>query len=82
MTRLRRFLAHLFLGLCLGTAHLCADGADDAFIRIYNLIQQAEAHRETGRLGRGSKCFAGIIRLGMNGWWPIGFATSASAWRP
>lgn len=57
MTRLRRFLTHLFLGLCLGTAHLCADGADDAFIRIYNLIQQAEAHRETGQWSSAREAF-------------------------
>lgn len=57
MTRLRRFLTHLFLGLCLGTAQLCADGADDAFIRIYNLIQQAEAHRETGQWSSAREAF-------------------------
>ena len=57
MTRLRRFLTHLFLGLCLGTAQLCADGADYAFIRIYNLIQQAEAHRETGQWSSAREAF-------------------------
>jgi DNA repair exonuclease SbcCD ATPase subunit len=49
MIRLRRVLPHLALWLCLGTARIRADGADDAFIRIYNLIQQADAHRETGQ---------------------------------
>ena len=57
MTRLRRFLAHLLLGLCLGSAQLCADGADDAFIRIYNLIQQAESHRETGQWSSAREAF-------------------------
>jgi chromosome segregation ATPase len=49
MIRLWRVLAPLALCLCLGTVRLRADGADDAFIRIYNLIQQADAHRETGQ---------------------------------
>ena len=49
MTRLWRVLVPLALCLCLGTVRLRADGADDAFIRIYNLIQQADAHRETGQ---------------------------------
>lgn len=57
MTRLRRFLTHLVLGLSLGMAQLCADGADDAFIRIYNLIQQAEAHRETGQWSSAREAF-------------------------
>ena len=57
MTRLRRILTHLFLGLCIGAAQLCADGADDAFIRIYNLIQQAEAHRETGQWSSAREAF-------------------------
>jgi hypothetical protein len=38
-------------------AQLCADGADDAFIRIYNLIQQAEAHRETGQWSSAREAF-------------------------
>jgi hypothetical protein len=45
------------LGLSLGMAQLCADGADDAFIRIYNLIQQAEAHRETGQWSSAREAF-------------------------
>jgi len=49
MNRVWRFLASVGLGLCLGAARLSADGADDAFIRVYNLIQQADAHRETGQ---------------------------------
>ncbi len=49
MIRFRRFLFHLALWLCLGAIEIHADGADDAFIRIYNLIQQADAHRETGQ---------------------------------
>lgn len=49
MIRLRRCFLHLALWLCLGAIEIHADGADDAFIRIYNLIQQADAHRETGQ---------------------------------
>ena len=49
MIRLRRLFFPLALWLCLGTTGVLADGADDAFIRIYNLIQQADAHRETGQ---------------------------------
>ena len=49
MTRLRRLLAPVAFWLCLGLARVCADSADDAFIRIYNLIQQADAHRDTGQ---------------------------------
>lgn len=49
MTRLWRVLALVALGICLGATRIRADGADDAFIRIYNLIQQADAHRETGQ---------------------------------
>ncbi len=49
MNRLRKLLGHLVLWLCIGLGEVCADGADDAFIRIYNLIQQADANRETGQ---------------------------------
>ena len=49
MNRLRKLLGHLIVWLCLGLGQVCADGADDAFIRIYNLIQQADANRETGQ---------------------------------
>jgi len=49
MNRLRKLLGHLIVCLCLGLGQVCADGADDAFIRIYNLIQQADANRETGQ---------------------------------
>jgi len=45
------------LVLCIGAVQLCADGADDAFIRIYNLIQQAEAHRETGQWSSAREAF-------------------------
>jgi hypothetical protein len=49
MNRLRKLLGHLIVWLCLGLGGVRADGADDAFIRIYNLIQQADANRETGQ---------------------------------
>ncbi|MFM7805118.1 MAG: hypothetical protein ACKPGK_11560, partial [Verrucomicrobiota bacterium] len=58
MNRVWRFLASVGLGLCLGAARLSADGADDAFIRVYNLIQQADAHRETGQTSAARDAYA------------------------
>lgn len=57
MIRLWRYVASLILGLCLGASGLSADGADDAFIRIYNLIQQADAHRETGQFSAAQEAY-------------------------
>lgn len=50
MIRAWRWVVCVVLGWCLGESALSADGADDAFIRVYNLIQQADAHRETGQV--------------------------------
>lgn len=58
MNRLWRFFASLALGLCLGAGRISADGADDAFIRVYNLIQQADAHRETGQTSAARDAYA------------------------
>ncbi len=46
MSRFLRFLAVLSLGALL----VRGEGADDAYIRIYNLLQQADANSGAGRL--------------------------------
>lgn len=46
MNRVLRLVVVLLVTVATGFA----DGADDAFIRIYNLIQQADSHREIGHL--------------------------------
>src|SRR6266581_620133 len=43
------FLAASLLALLVGSAVLRADGPDDEYVRIYNLIQQADALAEGGR---------------------------------
>jgi hypothetical protein len=45
MSRFLRFLAVLSLGALL----VRGEGADDAYIRIYNLLQQADANSGAGR---------------------------------
>lgn len=42
-------LVAILLGLAVGTSRAIAVGADDQFIAIYNLIQQADAQSESGR---------------------------------
>lgn len=54
MTRLLRLIAVLLVAAATGFA----DGADDAFIRIYNLIQQADSNRETGRLSEAREAYS------------------------
>ena len=58
MIRAWRWVVLMLLGMGLGEAHLSADGADDAFIRVYNLIQQADAHRETGQVSAARDAYA------------------------
>jgi chromosome segregation ATPase len=58
MIRAWRWMVLMLLGMCLGEARLSADGADDAFIRVYNLIQQADAHRETGQVSAARDAYA------------------------
>lgn len=70
MSRPLRLLAALFLGSLL----LLGDGADDAYIRIYNRIQQADASRESGRLSEAREGYIearrGLLALQQNfaGW--------------
>jgi len=54
MLRLLRLPALLWLGVVL----LRADGADDAYIRIYNLVQQADANRVSGHLSDARDAYA------------------------
>src|SRR6266487_3264703 len=42
-------LAASLLALICGSAFLRAEGPDDEYVRIYNLIQQADALAESGR---------------------------------
>lgn len=70
MSRLLRLLVALFVGSLL----LLGDGADDAYIRIYNRIQQADANREAGRLAEAREGYSdarrGLLALQQNfaGW--------------
>ncbi|MSU32172.1 MAG: hypothetical protein EXS25_05840 [Pedosphaera sp.] len=63
-------LFHFLILICLGTVLLRGDGADDAYIRIYNVLQQADAHRESGRLTEARDAYAearnGLLSLQQN----------------
>lgn len=48
----------LALGLALGQGRSYAAGADDLFIAIYNLIQQADAKAESGAASEASEAYA------------------------
>ena len=50
-------LATLLLGLSLLVARLAGEGADDLFIQVYNLIQQADSQQELGQLSQARNGF-------------------------
>lgn len=66
MRRLFQILAFLWLGSAL----VRADGADDAYIRIYNLLQQSDANRESGHLSEArtgySEARRGLLAIQQN----------------
>lgn len=66
MSRFLRFLAVLSLGALL----VRGEGADDAYIRIYNLLQQADANSGAGRLNEAREGYnearRGLLALQQN----------------
>lgn len=66
MSRFLRFLAVLSLGALLTRG----EGADDAYIRIYNLLQQADANSGAGRLNEAREGYnearRGLLALQQN----------------
>ena len=63
-------LIHFLVLICLGTVLLRGDGADDAYIRIYNVLQQGDAHLESARLTEARDAYAearkGLLSLQQN----------------